>query len=65
MYFKQENKKSIVFCLHLTENYYFCPRIKNQSKKIKIRMKSFTYAYYFFFYFYFSNKVEREFVCIK
>ena len=31
--FREENKKSIAFCLHLTENYYFCPRIKNQSKK--------------------------------
>ena len=28
-------------------------------------MNVFTFTYYFFFYFYFSQKVEREFVCIK
>ena len=28
-------------------------------------MNLFTYTYYFFFYFYFSQKVEREFVCVK
>lgn len=39
------------------------PRIKNQKENESMNL--FTYAYYFFFYFYFSQKVEREFVCIK
>ncbi|EXY72858.1 hypothetical protein M124_3353, partial [Bacteroides fragilis str. 3988T(B)14] len=34
------------------------------KKKIDL-MNVFTFTYYFFFYFYFSQKVEREFVCIK
>ena len=55
-------KKNIVFCLYIKEKHYFCRVIK---KTENTSMKSFTYAYYFFFYFYFSQKVEREFVCIK
>ncbi|KDS54430.1 hypothetical protein M094_4344 [Bacteroides uniformis str. 3978 T3 ii] len=39
--------------------------MSRNSKTENTSMKSFTYAYYFFFYFYFSQKVEREFVCIK
>ncbi|RHC03474.1 hypothetical protein DW861_11285 [Bacteroides uniformis] len=39
--------------------------LSRNSKTENTSMKSFTYAYYFFFYFYFSQKVEREFVCIK
>ena len=58
----QISKKNIVFYLHIKEKYYFCRIIQKQRIA---RMKSFTYAYYFFFYFYFSQKVEREFVCIK
>ncbi len=38
------------------------PRIRKQTTNV---MNVFTYTYYFFFYFYFSQKVEREFVCIK
>ena len=38
------------------------PQINKQSNHA---MNLFTYTYYFFFYFYFSQKVEREFVCIK
>ena len=37
------------------------PRQINQKESMNL----FTYAYYFFFYFYFSQKVEREFVCVK
>ena len=34
--FCRENKKSIAFCLRLAEKYYFCPRIRNQSKKQRL-----------------------------
>ena len=50
------------YCLLLKEKYYICPRIKTETT---VSMNAFSFTYYFFFYFYFSQKVEREFVCIK
>ena len=55
-------QKRLSFCLQLKEKYYICPRIKT---KATVSMNVFNFTYYFFFYFYFSQKVEREFVCIK
>ncbi len=43
--------------------YYFCS-VFNNKKKQTIKMKAL-YATYFFYYFYFSNKVKREFVCVR
>lgn len=42
--------------------YYFCSVFNNKRNK----MKALYHTYFFFFYyFYFSNKVKREFVCVR
>lgn len=50
------------FSFAFKRNVLLLPR--NQKTKNDY-MKSFTYTFSFFFYFYFSQKVEREFVCVK
>ena len=48
--------------LFLLEIYFFCSVFNNNKNK----MKAIYNTYFFFFYYcYFSNKVKREFVCVR
>ena len=54
----------------MKKNYYFMLVFSKQAllllriKKQRDKMNRFSFTYYFY-YFYFSNKVKREFVCIR
>jgi len=55
-------QKNILFYLFLAEMYYFCSVFNNNKNKMKALYNTY---FFFFYYFYFSNKVKREFVCVR
>lgn len=58
---KKFEKKLLIY-LFLLEIYYFCSVFNNNKNKMKALYNTY---FFFFYYFYFSNKVKREFVCIR
>lgn len=55
-------RKKLLIYLFLLEIYYFCSVFNNNKNKMKALYNTY---FFFFYYFYFSNKVKREFVCIR
>ena len=55
-------EKKLYFCLFLQLMYYICSEIINKKSKMKSLYNTY---FFFFYYFYFSNKVKREFVCVR
>ena len=58
---KKIEKKLLIY-LFLLEIYYFCSVFNNNKNKMKALYNTY---FFFFYYFYFSNKVKREFVCVR
>ena len=59
---KKKFEKKLLIYLFLLEIYYFCSVFNNNKNKMKALYNTY---FFFFYYFYFSNKVKREFVCIR
>lgn len=55
-------EKKLLIYLFLPEKYYFCSVFNNNENKMKALYNTY---FFFFYYFYFSNKVKREFVCVR
>jgi hypothetical protein len=55
-------EKKLLIYLFLLEKYYFCSVFNNNENKMKALYDTY---FFFFYYFYFSNKVKREFVCVR
>ena len=55
-------EKKLLIYLFLLEKYYFCSVFNNKENKMKALYNTY---FFFFYYFYFSNKVKREFVCVR
>ena len=59
---KKKIEKKLLIYLFLLEIYYFCSVFNNNKNKMKALYNTY---FFFFYYFYFSNKVKREFVCVR
>ena len=55
-------EKKLLIYLFLLEKYDFCSVFNNNENKMKALYNTY---FFFFYYFYFSNKVKREFVCVR